>query len=88
MKIEYKDLTDFVYSNLSWCPLFRDKKTDENASIKNLVNSAEKYINDSLKIMKIKPSDLKGKKVFDIGTGRHKLLNNYLKNFLKNFGIR
>tara|TARA_B100001123_G_C15221489_1_gene991405 strand:+ start:317 stop:1447 length:1131 start_codon:yes stop_codon:yes gene_type:complete len=70
MKIEYKDLTNFVYSNLSWGPLFRDKKTDENTPIKNLDTSAEKYITDSLKIMKIKPSELKGKKVFDVGTGR------------------
>lgn len=70
MTIKYKDLTNFIYSNLSWGPLFRDKETDKNTSIKNLDTSAEKYINESLKIMKIKLSDLKNKNVFDIGTGR------------------
>tara|TARA_B100001123_G_C15311192_1_gene1024402 strand:+ start:971 stop:2101 length:1131 start_codon:yes stop_codon:yes gene_type:complete len=70
MKIEYKDLTNFIYSNLSWGPLFRDQNTDKNSVIKNLDTSAEKYITDSLEIMKIKVSELKNKKVFDIGTGR------------------
>ena len=70
MKIEYKDLTNFVYSNLSWGPLFRDKKTDKNSIIKNLDTSAEKYITDSLKIMNMKVSNLKNKNVFDVGTGR------------------
>ena len=70
MSINYKELTSFVYSNLSWGPLFRDPKTDKNAPTKDHDNSAEKYITESLDIMKFKKADLKGKRVLDIGTGR------------------
>lgn len=63
----YKDLTRFIYQDLSWGPLFR--KTDGEV-ISNADNNAEKYIKESLDIMKIKVSDLKDKTVFNIGTGR------------------
>ena len=63
----YKDLTRFIYQDLSWGPLFREK---DGEVISNADNNAEKYINESLDIMKIPVSDLKNKKVFNIGTGR------------------
>ena len=63
----YKDLTRFIYQDLSWGPLFR--YSDGNV-MPNADNNAEKYINDSLEIMKIPVEDLKNKKVFNIGTGR------------------
>ncbi len=67
MENNYKDLTRYIYQDLSWGPLFRFK---DGKVIDNADNNAEKYINDSLKIMKIKPSELKNKAVFNIGTGR------------------
>ena len=63
----YKELTAFIYQDLSWGPLFRKK---DGEIIKDTDNNAEKYILVSLDILKIKPQDLKGKKVFNIGTGR------------------
>ena len=63
----YKDLTRFIYQDLSWGPLFRK---EDGKIIANADNNAEKYIKESLDIMKISPSDLKNKKVFNIGTGR------------------
>jgi len=70
MTINYKDLTSFVYYNLSWGPLFRGTKTDSNKPTKDHDNSAEKYILESLDIMKIKKKDLKNKRILDVGTGR------------------
>ena len=66
-KISYKDLTQFVYQDLAWGPLYRDTDGED---ISNATNNAEKYIVESLDIMKIPVSDLKNKKVFNIGTGR------------------
>ena len=63
----YKDLTRFIYQDLSWGPLFRKKDGDV---IVNADNNAEKYIKESLEIMKVSVSDLKHKTVFNIGTGR------------------
>lgn len=55
----YKELTSFVYQDLSWLPLY---KKEDGAFIKNTDNNAEKYIKDSLKIFSLKESDLKKKK--------------------------
>ena len=66
-KSNYKDLTRFIYQDLSWGPLYRD---GDGEVIPNADNNAEKYILESLDIMKIPVSDLKNKKVFNIGTGR------------------
>ena len=63
----YKDLTRFIYQDSSWGPLFRK---NDGEVIVNADNNAAKYINESLDIMKIPPSDLKDKVVFNIGTGR------------------
>ena len=53
IKKDYEKLTELVYGKLAWGPLFRDEKTDANKVLKNLDNNAEKYILESLKIMKI-----------------------------------
>lgn len=66
-KPNYKDLTRFIYQDLSWGPLYRHI---DGEIIPNADNNAEKYIVESLDIMKISVSDLKNKKVFNIGTGR------------------
>lgn len=66
-KNNYKELTAFIYQDLSWGPLYRKK---DGEIVKETDNNAEKYILDSLNILKIKPEELKGKKVFNIGTGR------------------
>lgn len=63
----YKDVTTFIYEDLAWGPLYRKK---DGEIIKNADNNAEKYISDSLKILSINKADLKGKKIFNIGTGR------------------
>ena len=63
----YKDLTRFVYQDLSWGPLFRKK---DGEVISNADNNAEKYIKESLDVMNIKVSELKEKTIFNIGTGR------------------
>ena len=42
------------------------EKTDTNKVLKNLDNNAEKYILESLEIMKIKVKNLKNLKVLDI----------------------
>ena len=65
--LEYTELTSLIYNDLAWGPLYR--KQDGNI-IKNTDNQASKYILESLDIMKISKDDLKGKKVFNIGTGR------------------
>ena len=66
-KYGYKDLTRFIYQDLSWGPLFRK---EDGKVISNADNNAEKYIKESLDIMKVPISDLKNKTVFNIGTGR------------------
>lgn len=71
IKKDYEKLTELVYGKLAWGPLFRAEKTDANKVLKNLDNNAEKYILESLEIMKIKIKNLKNLKVLDIGTGRH-----------------
>ena len=68
---DYEKLTELVYGKLAWGPLFRPEKSDGNKILKNLDNNAEKYILESLKIMRIKTKNLKNLKVLDIGTGRH-----------------
>ena len=54
-KVDYQDLTKLIYQELSWLPLYikQDGKVIPNAD-----NNSEKYILDSLKIMKLKPKDL------------------------------
>ena len=64
---KYKELTNLIYQHLAWGPLY--KKNDGNF-IKDADNKSEVYIKESLKIMKIKLSDLKNMRVFNIGTGR------------------
>ena len=64
---DYKISTSLIYNDLAWGPLFRAKDGD---IVKNTDNQAAKYILESLNIMKIPKKDLKGKKVFNIGTGR------------------
>ncbi len=66
-ELDYNQLTSFVYNDLAWAPLYRQK--DGNVII-NTDNQAAKYITESLKIMKISKKKLKNKKVFNIGTGR------------------
>ena len=66
-KNSYSDLTNFLYQELAWGPFF---KKQDGKYIKNMDNDSSIYIKESLKIMKIKISDLKNKKVFNIGTGR------------------
>ena len=66
-KKKYEKFTKFVYENLSWGPLFREK---DGSKISNTDNRASDYIIHSLKKMGLKISDLKNKKVFNIGTGR------------------
>lgn len=65
--IKYSQLTSFIYQDLSWGPLYREK---DGEVITNADNQAAKYIMESLDIMKISKTELKGKKVFNIGTGR------------------
>ena len=65
--MDYKNLTKLIYQELSWLPLYIKQ---DGKVIRNADNNAEKYILDSLKIMKLKPKDLKNKKIFNIGTGR------------------
>ena len=65
--VDYKNLTKLIYQELSWLPLYIKQ---DGKVIRNADNNAEKYITDSLKIMKLKTKDLKNKKVFNIGTGR------------------
>ncbi len=63
----YKNITAFIYEDLAWGPLYRKK---DGEILKNADNNAEKYILESLKVLSIKTKDLKGKKIFNIGTGR------------------
>lgn len=65
--MEYNHFTSFVYSFLSWTSLYKDK---DGEVVKDADNNAAKYIRDSLKVIGISESDLSGKKVFNIGTGR------------------
>lgn len=65
--MNYSNLTKLIYQELSWLPLYIK---EDGKVIRNADNNAEKYILDSLKIMKLKTKDLKGKKIFNIGTGR------------------
>lgn len=67
MEDKYKNLTSFIYQDLAWGHIYRKK---DGEVIKDGDNNAEKYILDSLKIMKIDVKDLKDKKIFNIGTGR------------------
>lgn len=67
MASNYKNLTDFIYQELAWGPIYKIK---DGKYVSNMDNKSEVYIKDSLKIMKIKLKDLKNKKVFNIGTGR------------------
>ncbi len=71
-KNNYEKLTSFIYDEMSWGPLFKKQTLGkrEGKTIKNTDNNASDYIKDSLKIMKIPLKKLKGKKVFNIGTGR------------------
>jgi len=73
----YKDLTAFIYQDLSWGPLYRKK---DGEILKDADNNAEKYILESLKILKLKPEDLAGKKVFNIGTGRESRSHSFRHN--------
>ena len=61
----YKDLTRFVYQDLSWGPLLEK----DGEVISNADNNAEVY-KESLDVMNIKVSELKEKTIFNIGTGR------------------
>ena len=63
----YEKLTRFVYENLSWGPLFREK---DGSRIANTDNDSSEYIKISLKKMNIRLSQLKNMNVFNIGTGR------------------
>ena len=66
-KKNYEKFTKFVYENLSWGPLYREK---DGSKISNTDNRASDYIIYSLRKMGLKISELKNKKVFNIGTGR------------------
>ena len=59
----YKDLTRFIYQDLSWGPLFRKK---DGEVISNADNNAEKYIKESLDVMKIKDVNIFLNKLFFI----------------------
>jgi len=73
-KYNYKELTEFVYDNLSWGPLYRHK---DGKNVSNKDNNSKKYIDETLDIMKIPVSDLKNKRIFNIGSGRE---SRYLAN--------
>ena len=73
-KYNYKELTKFVYDNLSWGPLYRHK---DGKTVSNKDNNSKKYIDETLDIMKIPVSDLKNKRIFNIGSGRE---SRYLAN--------
>jgi hypothetical protein len=86
-------LTSFVYDEMSWGPLFKKQilGKEDGKTIKNTDNNASNYIKESLRIMKIPLKKLKGKKVFNIGTGRESRFfglqdmiyqNNFLKFYL------
>ena len=66
-KKNYKDMTNFLYQELAWGPLFKKK---DGKSIKNTDNNSEIYIKETFRKMKIPLGKLKNKKVFNIGTGR------------------
>jgi len=63
----YKNMTNFLYQELAWGPIF---KKNDGKSIKNTDNNSEIYIKESLRKMKIPLNKLKDKKIFNIGTGR------------------
>ena len=67
MASNYKNLTDFIYQELAWGPIYKIK---DGNHVANMDNKSEVYIKESLKIMKIQLKDLRKKKVFNIGTGR------------------
>ena len=71
-KNNYEKLTSFIYDEMAWGPLFKKQTLGkkDGKTIKNTDNNASNYIKESLKIMKIPLNKLKGKKVFNIGTGR------------------
>lgn len=71
-KNNYQALTSFIYDEMAWGPLFKKQALGkkDGKTIKNTDNNASNYIKESLKIMKIPLNKLKGKKVFNIGTGR------------------
>ena len=58
-KNSYSDLTNFLYQELAWGPFL---KKQDGKYIKNMDNDSSIYIKESLKIMKIKISDLKNKR--------------------------
>jgi hypothetical protein len=63
----YKNMTDFIYQELAWGPTYKNK---DGSHIKDTDNNSERYIKESLKKMKISLKNLKGMKIFNIGTGR------------------
>ena len=63
----FKNMTNFLYQELAWGPIFKKK---DGKLIKNTDNNSEIYIKESLRKMRIPLSKLKNKKVFNIGTGR------------------
>ena len=62
--IKYSQLTSFIYQDLSWGPLYREK---DGEVIINADNQAAKYIMESLDIMKISRLNLKEKKFLILG---------------------
>ena len=57
---------------MSWGPIFKKQSLGkkDGKTIKHTDNNAVNYIKDSLRIMGVSTSNLKNKKVFNIGTGR------------------
>ena len=69
------NFTKLLYQDFAWGPLYKKK---DGKRIKGIDNNSKKYIDDSLKTMKLSPRQLRGKKVFNIGTGREaKVFANY-----------
>ena len=69
------NFTRNIYQKLAWGPLY---KTKDGKVTESTDNNSQKYIKESLKIMKLSQNQLKNKKVFNIGTGREaKVFANY-----------
>ncbi len=64
---EYPAYTSFIYGEQTWGPLFSQ---GDGPPIPFTDNSAAVYIQESLKVLRMAPEDLRGKSVLNIGSGR------------------
>ena len=61
------NFTRLLYQDYAWGPLYNK---NDGKTIPGIDNNSKIYIDQSLKIMNLSPLQLRGKKVFNIGTGR------------------